>query len=148
MIDIDNKLNKIKTVINSEISSLDKYKQLSKVLFERSSKKTIIENWQIEWMSELRREEYSYEDIAKICGLSMSSVRYYIVPGEKEKMKKVNQKFRKKMKSNATAWKAYQTYQREYQRKLAKKREESEKINKPNENENENDKGLEQRESA
>lgn len=126
---IDYKISKIQDVVLKDLTPVEKYKQVSTLLFEKEGKKTMIQQWQIDWMKELRSHGRSYEDIAKILGLSLSSVRYYLVAGEKDKMKKANEKSRERMKSNPAVWKAYVDYQREYQRNLAKKRkaEETEK---------------------
>jgi hypothetical protein len=90
-------------------------------------------------MNELKEKKYSLESISKITGLNMGSVRYHLVPGEKEKMRKINVKFRTKIKADPKAWKAYRDYQKEYQSNLSKKKKEleSEKELELNENENE-----------
>ena len=119
---VESKIIKVKEVIAKNLPTIDTYKQLLLTLFEKDNKRAIVQNWQHTWMTDLRAQNHSYEDIAKLTGLSISSVRYYLVAGEKEKMKSANEKARAKMKINPTAWKAYQDYQRNYQRMLAKKK--------------------------
>ena len=148
MNEIENKLLKAKDIINSDssdISELDKYKQVLEILYERVDKKRKVYSWQFQWMNELKEKKYSLESISKITGLNMGSVRYHLVPGEKEKMRKINVKFRTKIKADPKAWKAYLDYQKEYQSNLSKKKKELKLNNlelndlELNENENENE---------
>jgi len=119
---LDKKLEKVKEIVSQQqISDIDKYKQIMSTLFEKTSKKPYVLDWQIQWMKELSRN-YSYEEIARRLGFSISTVRFYLAEGEKEKVKLANEKNRKKMKENPVTWKKYMDYQREYQRELARKK--------------------------
>jgi len=122
---IDFKLEKIKEILSKNTLNIDKYKEIATALYEKIGKKELVEEWQVDWMKELREQGKSYEDLAKISGLSLSSIRYHLVEGEKEKMIIANSKNREKMRASPSAWKAYTEYQKEYQRKLAQERKKS-----------------------
>jgi hypothetical protein len=137
--EIDSKLLKINELILENISNLEKYKQISEVLIDKDIKKSskaTIEDWQIQWMKSLRGLGYSYEDIARIVCVNLTVVRYHLIEGEKDKIKKSNQKNREKMKSNPEIWNKYMEYQRNYQRNYQRQKMLKQE-NKSNENENE-----------
>lgn len=124
-LNVNEKIEKIYEIMASDSSDIDKYKQITSTLFERVNSRLSIQDWQIEWMKELRSEGKSYEDISKIVCVSMTTVRYYIVDGAKEKVKVTNDKMRLKIKNDPIKKEKYNTYMREYQRKLSASKKEN-----------------------
>jgi len=119
--EIENKLYQIKNLLSSDASTIEKYKQLMTIITNTNTNanKSRLTKWQLAWMEELDRENNSLDSIAKKLNISMTSVRYHLIPGEPVKIRHLNKIARDKRKNNPISRKAWNDYNREYQRNLS-----------------------------
>jgi hypothetical protein len=116
---------KVSGIISDKtLNDIEKYKKIALALFEKYQLRESIEDWQINWMKELREQGFSYEDIGKISNTGITTVRFHLIDGERDKMRNANIKHRIKMKQDPVAWRKYLDYQSEYQKQFKIKRRE------------------------
>lgn len=131
--EVDERLESIKNIINNDsLTNINKFKEIANVLYrdtkgllENTRTKLNILPWQIEWMKESKAQGKSYAEISRLTGLSLSAVRYHLIPGEREKVSLASKEYRQKLKANPTAWAAFKEYQRKYARALYNKKREN-----------------------
>lgn len=142
-IEINQRLDKVKEILESNESKADKIKQIAR-LFMNDKKSPGRKNLGadiIEEMKKLRDEGHSYEEIGKATGVVLSSVRYHLSPKDKERVKSFNVKTQERRKIDPEMKKKYNEYQRikqhEYRQRqkeiIAKYKAEAEQVAKKEE---------------
>jgi len=117
---------KLKEILSDEkLSDIEKFKAVTIALFEKYQIRTTMDDWQVQWMRELRAQGFSLENIGKIVNTGITTVRSWLVDGEKDKMRAANIKHRRKIQKDPIEWRKYLDYQARYARERTIKRREA-----------------------